>query len=128
MTLEWFIMIVEHYAIDQWLPYLRLACVRDKAIHRNSLFFYQVRLKAVWSVKNRQMSIKVAQKMIPPEKWKILTPLQKMPKMWAIWAKQLLSEALKSCPECNKSPNLVTLIRSLEWRRRFAILMNSWML
>ena len=47
MTLEWLIMIVEHYAIDQWLPYLRLACVRDKTIHRNSLFFYQVRLKAV---------------------------------------------------------------------------------
>ena len=126
MTLEWLIMIDEHYAIDQWLPNLRQACVRDKKLFIAIVcFYYQVRLKAVWSVKNRQMSIKVAQKMIPPEKWKILTPLQKMPKMWAIWAKQLLSEALKSCPECNKSPNLVTLIRSLEWRRRFAILMNA---
>ena len=38
MTLEWLIMIDEHYAIDQWLPNLRQACVRDKAIHRNSLF------------------------------------------------------------------------------------------
>ena len=30
--------------------------------------------------------------------------------MWAIWAKQLLPKALKSCPKSNKSPNLVTLV------------------
>ena len=30
--------------------------------------------------------------------------------MWAIWTKQLLSQALKSCPKCNKSPNLVILL------------------
>ena len=29
--------------------------------------------------------------------------------MWAIWAKQLLPEALKSCPKYNKSPIPVTL-------------------
>ena len=29
--------------------------------------------------------------------------------MLAFWAKYLLQRALKSCPKCNKSPNLVTL-------------------
>ena len=29
--------------------------------------------------------------------------------MWGIWAKEFLPPALKSCPKCNKSPNLVTL-------------------
>ena len=29
--------------------------------------------------------------------------------MWAIWAKQLLPQALKSCLKCNKLSNLVTL-------------------
>ena len=38
-------------------------------------------LCAVWPVaKSRQMSIKSCPKMIPLEKWKILTPLQKLPK------------------------------------------------
>ena len=30
--------------------------------------------------------------------------------MWDIWAKQLLPKALKTCPKCNKSSNLVTLV------------------
>ena len=30
--------------------------------------------------------------------------------MWVIWSKYLLPQALKICPKCNKSPNLVTLI------------------
>ena len=30
--------------------------------------------------------------------------------MWAIWTKYLLPQALKSCPKCNKFPNLVTLV------------------
>ena len=30
--------------------------------------------------------------------------------MRTIWAKLLLPHALKSCPKCNKSPNLITLI------------------
>ena len=38
---------------------------------------------SVWPVKICQMSIKVAQKMISLENWKILIPLQKLPKMWA---------------------------------------------
>ena len=45
---------------------------------------------AVWPIINCQMSIKLPKngsQMIPLEKWKILTPLQKGPKMWAIWAK-----------------------------------------
>ena len=29
--------------------------------------------------------------------------------MGVIWTKYLLPQALKSCPSCNKSPNLVTL-------------------
>ena len=29
--------------------------------------------------------------------------------MWEIWANLLLPKALKSCPKCKKSPNLVTL-------------------
>ena len=29
--------------------------------------------------------------------------------MWAIWAKLLLLQALKSCPTCNKLPNLITI-------------------
>ena len=36
-------------------------------------------------------------------------PLQNLPKLWAIWAKYLLPQALKSCPKCKISPNLVTL-------------------
>ena len=30
--------------------------------------------------------------------------------MWEIWANKMLPKALKSCPECKKSPNLVTLV------------------
>ena len=60
--------------------------------------------------KSRRMSIKLA-KNISQEKWKILAILQKLPKIRAIWAKQ----AFKSCPKCNKSLNLVTLIMKDEW-------------
>ena len=49
-------------------------------------------------------------KMISLEKWNILTRLRELPKMWAIWAKFMLPQASKSCPKCNKSPNLVTLL------------------
>ena len=51
-------------------------------------------------------------KVIPLEKFKILTPLKNYQNIWAIWAKYLLPLALKSCPKCNKSPNLVTLMVS----------------
>ena len=50
-------------------------------------------LQPVWPDKNRQMSVKVAQK------WYILIPLQKLPKNVRDW---------KSSPKCKKSPNLVT--------------------
>ena len=43
------------------------------------------------------------------EKWKILTPLQKLQRMWEIWANYLMPKALKRCPKWKKSPNLVTL-------------------
>ena len=33
--------------------------------------------------------------------------------MWEIWTNELLPKALKSCPNSNKSPNLVTLILAL---------------
>ena len=47
--------------------------------------------------------------MISLEKLKSLTPLQKLPKNVGDLGKQLLPQALKSCPKSNKSPNLVTL-------------------
>ena len=43
----------------------------------------------VWPVKSRQMSIKLLKNDFT-RKGKILTPLQKLPKKWPIWAKQLL--------------------------------------
>ena len=52
-------------------------------------------------------------KMISIEKWKIVTPLQKLPKIVGNLGKIIVSpQALKSCPKCNKLPNLVTLIGS----------------
>ena len=50
--------------------------------------------------------------MISIEKFKILTPSQKLPRMWEIWANKLLPKALKSCTKSNKSPNLVTLVKT----------------
>ena len=41
---------------------------------------------AVLPVESRQMSIKIAQN-DSTRKWKILTPLQKLPKIWVIWVK-----------------------------------------
>ena len=34
--------------------------------------------------------------------------------MWEIWANQLMPQALKSCPNFNKSPDLVTLFVYLQ--------------
>ena len=47
--------------------------------------------------------------MIPLEKLKILTPLQKLPKNVGNLGKLIVAKALKSCPNSKKSPNLVTL-------------------
>ena len=47
--------------------------------------------------------------MISVEKWKILTPFQKLSKNVGDLGKLMLPQALKSCPKCNKLPNQVTL-------------------
>ena len=60
-------------------------------------------IHTVWPENSRQMSIKGCPKMISLEKWKIYKNGLKF------WSKQLYPQALKSCPKCNKSPNLVTL-------------------
>ena len=59
-------------------------------------------IKPVWPEKNRQMSIKVAYDRF----WHFY---KNCLRMWDIWANYLLPKALKSCPKCKKSPNLVTL-------------------
>ena len=51
---------------------------------------------SVWPDKNRQMSIKVAQK------WMILTPLQKLPKNVGDLGKFIVAKGLKNCPKCKK--------------------------
>ena len=48
-------------------------------------------------------------KMILLEKFKVLTPLQKMPKNVGGLGKLIVAKGLKSCPKYNISPNLVTL-------------------
>ena len=52
-------------------------------------------------------------KMISLEKLKMLTPLQKLPKNVEDLGKLIVAKALKSCPNSNKSPNLVTLFAVL---------------
>ena len=51
-------------------------------------------------------------KMNSPEKWKFLKHLQKLYKNVGDLGKIIV--ALKSCPKCNKSPNLVTLVSTLQ--------------
>ena len=43
-------------------------------------------LKAVWPVKKSSNAYKSCPKMIPIDKLTILTPVQKLPKMWTTWA------------------------------------------
>ena len=51
--------------------------------------------------------------MIALEKWKILTPLQKLPKNVGDLGKIIVAKAFK---KCKKSPNLVTLDENVvEW-------------
>ena len=47
-------------------------------------------------------------KMISLENWKILTPLQKLPN--SVGKIIVATDFEKSCPVCNKSPNMVTLL------------------
>ena len=61
--------------------------------------------------KNRQMSIKVAQKWFHYENDRFSTLYKNCLRMWKIWANSLLPKALKSCPKSNKSPNLVTCLQ-----------------
>ena len=42
-----------------------------------------------------------------------MTPLQKLTENVGNLGKIILAKALKNCPKCNKSPNLVTLIITL---------------
>ena len=42
--------------------------------------------------------------MISPQKWMILTPLQKCLTMQVIWVKLLLPPALNGCPKCKNCP------------------------
>ena len=54
---------------------------------------------AVWPHKNRQMSIKVAQKMTSLEKWMILTPLQKLPRNVEDLGKLIFAKGFKKWPK-----------------------------
>ena len=47
--------------------------------------------------------------MISPEKLNNLTPLQKLPNNVEDLGKIIVATGFKSCPMCNKSPNLVKL-------------------
>ena len=55
--------------------------------------------------------------MISLEKRQILTHLQKLPKNVGDLGITLMPKALKSCPESNKSPNLVTLTARYKERK-----------
>ena len=64
----------------------------------------------MWPEENRQMSIKSCPKMISLEIWKILTPLQNLPRnLWDL-GKLIAAEGFKKLPKVQKSPNLVTLL------------------
>ena len=47
--------------------------------------------------------------MISPEKWYILTPLQKLPKNVGDLCRVILAKGFKKLPKVQKSPYLVTL-------------------
>ena len=59
--------------------------------------------------KNRQMSIKVAQKSL--ENYRFWHLYKNCLSMWEIWANKLLPKALKSCTKSKKLPNLATLVK-----------------
>ena len=49
--------------------------------------------------------------MISLEKWKISTPVQKLPKNVGDLDKLIIAKAFKTFPKSNNSPNLVTLFK-----------------
>ena len=53
---------------------------------------------------------KSCQKMSSLEKLKILTPLQKLPKIVGDLGKLIVATGFEKLPKSNKSPNLVTLV------------------
>ena len=55
-------------------------------------------LQPMWPVKSRQMSIKVAQKWFSLLKWKILTPLQKLPKNVGDLGKIIVAKGFEKLP------------------------------
>ena len=61
--------------------------------------------------------------MISLEKFKILSPTQKLPKTVGDLGKLIL--ALKSCPKSNKSPNLVTLSAQHNYLARGYLIKNN---
>ena len=94
-------------SLKSWSAYLW------KEINQNILkifFVTDVRWKSsVTSIKSPNV-YKSYPKMISPDEWKILTHLQKLPKNVGYLDQLIVEIALKSCPKCNKSLNLVTLI------------------
>ena len=62
-------------------------------------YIIAIELGPVWPDKNRQMSIKVAQKIISLEKWCILTPFQKLPKNVGDLVKLMVAKGFKKLPK-----------------------------
>ena len=60
------------------------------------------------TLKNRQMSIKVAQKL-----FRILTPLEKLSKNVGDLGKLIVAAGFEKLPKVLKSPNLITLENTL---------------
>ena len=56
-------------------------------------------MEPAWPVKSRQMSIKVAQLLILLEKWKILTPLQKLHQNVSNFGKIIVATAFEQLPK-----------------------------
>ena len=52
------------------------------------------------------------------EKLKILTPLQKLPKNVGYLGKLIVAQGFKKLPKVQKTPNLVTLVASVNCRHR----------
>ena len=68
---------------------------------------------SVWPVKIAKCLLKLPQKWFPKQNERFWQLYKNCLQMWEIWAKWMLPQALKSCPKCNKLPNLVTLASSL---------------
>ena len=64
----------------------------------------------VWPVKSCQMSIKIAQKLFHKKTLKTFSPFQNLQKNVGNLGKIIVATCFESCPKCNKSPNLITLI------------------